>query len=168
MSLLAKCLAAVMMEQKAICIGTVTALSAARCIQKTRSLRSMTRLSIGIHESRMMVSMALSRHTVKTPTKSTLRAKGTILGTPTLMAAGFVVVIIIVIAARRDIDPMSTPIISNKPFPDESNREAIEQMLLHSFEWAVASGLIAPDGMKVEEMPVAGFGVPVMTMEVQS
>lgn len=57
---------------------------------------------------------------------------------------------------------------SRKPFPDESNREGIEQMLLHAFEFAVESGLITPDGLLVEEMPVAGFPVPVLTMKAAS
>lgn len=60
-------------------------------------------------------------------------------------------------------DPM---IASTKPYPDESNREAIEQMLLHAFEFAVRSGLIEEPSLQVEDMPVAGFPVPVITMEV--
>jgi len=65
-------------------------------------------------------------------------------------------------------------ITSNKPFPDESNREAIEQMLLHAFEFAVRSGFLTPDGtllavdqVQVEDLPIAGFGVPVVTMNVK-
>ncbi len=42
------------------------------------------------------------------------------------------------------IDPQTLdtqPAMSIKSLPDESNREAIEEMLLHSYEFAVAMGL---------------------------
>lgn len=35
---------------------------------------------------------------------------------------------------------------SNKLLPDESNREGIQRMLLHAFEFAVQSGLLTADG----------------------
>lgn len=56
--------------------------------------------------------------------------------------------------------------INNKPLPDESNREGIERMLLHAFEFAVRSGLIDPETLKVEDLPVAGFPVQILTMRV--
>ena len=63
--------------------------------------------------------------------------------------------------------------ISKKPFPDESNREGIERMLLHAFEFALESGFLREDGgqwflgdVRVEDLPVAGYGVPVVSMDV--
>jgi hypothetical protein len=38
-------------------------------------------------------------------------------------------------------------LISKKPFPDESNREGIERMLLHAFEFALESGLFTAEGL---------------------
>lgn len=64
-------------------------------------------------------------------------------------------------------NPNQFPLTSVKPLPDESNREGIEQMLRHAFDFAVESGFIDPETLQVEEMPVAGFAVPVITMKVQ-
>ena len=51
------------------------------------------------------------------------------------------------------MDDVSTDTwVNPKPHPDESNRAAIEQMLLHCYEWGVANGYITvPDqGVAVE------------------
>ncbi len=52
---------------------------------------------------------------------------------------------------QLDADWSNKGISSSKPFPDESNREGIEQMLLHAFGWAVESGFLKPDGTKAEQ-----------------